>query len=64
MDRKTNILIVEDDAKIAALLVDYFNAGGYHTDHVADGRSAVEHVRGKPVDLIVLDLMLPELDGL
>jgi two-component system response regulator BaeR len=64
MDRKTHILIVEDDAKIAALLVDYFHASGYQTHHVADGRSAVEHARNEPVDLMVLDLMLPELDGL
>ena len=64
MDRKRNILIVEDDTKIAALLVDYFNASGYHTEHVGDGRSAVEHIGSKPVDLVVLDLMLPELDGL
>jgi two-component system response regulator BaeR len=64
MDRKRNILIVEDDAKIAALLVDYFNASGYCTNHVGDGRSAVEHIGSKPIDLVVLDLMLPELDGL
>jgi two-component system response regulator BaeR len=58
------ILVVEDDAKIAAVLLDYFQAAGFQTAHLADGRSAVEHVRSKPVDLIILDLMLPQMDGL
>jgi two-component system response regulator BaeR len=64
MNHPSRILIVEDDVKIAALLADYFIAAGYHTDRIGDGRSAVEHIRGNPVDLVILDLMLPELDGL
>jgi two-component system, OmpR family, response regulator BaeR len=64
MSDQARILIVEDDTKIAAVLLDYFNAGGFQTTHLADGRSAVEHVRNQPVDLVILDLMLPQLDGL
>lgn len=59
-----HILIVEDDAKIAALLADYFGAAGYQATRVGDGRSAVEFMRATPADLMVLDLMLPELDGI
>lgn len=61
---RQHVLIVEDDVKIAALLADYFNAAGYRTTLVGDGRSAVDAVRRGGVDLVVLDLMLPELDGI
>ncbi|RFP16030.1 MULTISPECIES: response regulator [unclassified Duganella] len=59
-----NILIVEDDTKIAALLADYMNAAGWQTLLAADGRSAVDIIRNGGVDLVLLDLMLPELDGI
>jgi two-component system response regulator BaeR len=64
MDYRHHILIVEDDAKIAALLADYFEAAGYRTSRVADGRGGVEAVRAGGVDLVILDLMLPQLDGI
>lgn len=64
MESGKRILIVEDDVKIASLLLDYFNAGGFHTTYVADGRSAVEQIRASNVDLAILDLMLPEMDGI
>ncbi len=64
MDNAARILIVEDDDKIAALLNDYFSAAGYQCARVANGLDAVEHVRSKPVDLVMLDLMLPGLDGI
>jgi two-component system response regulator BaeR len=64
MEHKSHILIVEDDTKIAALLSDYFEAAGYRTSRVGDGRSGVEAVRAGGVDLVILDLMLPELDGI
>lgn len=59
-----HILIVEDDAKISALLADYFDAAGYHTEQIADGNSALDRIRRAPPDLVILDLMLPKLDGL
>lgn len=59
-----NILIVEDDTKIAALLADYMSAAGWQTMLAADGRSAVDAIRNGGVDLVLLDLMLPELDGI
>jgi two-component system response regulator BaeR len=64
MDKRHHILIVEDDAKIAALLADYFDAAGYLTSRAGDGRSGVEAVRAGGVDLMILDLMLPQLDGI
>jgi len=64
MEHRQHILVVEDDAKIAALLSDYFLAAGYRCTHVADGRSAVLQARDADIDLMVLDLMLPQLDGI
>lgn len=64
MEHRHHILIVEDDVKIAALLADYFNAAGFRTSRAGDGRSGVEAVRAGGVDLVILDLMLPELDGI
>jgi two-component system response regulator BaeR len=60
----SHILIVEDDVKIAALLADYMGAAGWRTRSVADGRSAVDAIRGGGFDLMLLDVMLPELDGI
>ena len=64
MDTKARIFIVEDDLKIAALLKDYLLAAGYQVNHEANGRLALEQLRLSPPDLILLDLMLPELDGI
>ena len=64
MEATAHILIVEDDSKIAALLVDYFAASAYHTTHLEDGLLALQHIKTRPVDLVILDLMLPGLDGL
>lgn len=64
MEQQRHILIVEDDSKIAALLNDYFVAAGYRCSHVADGLSALALVRKGSVDLMLLDLMLPQIDGI
>lgn len=64
MEQQRHILIVEDDSKIAALLNDYFVAAGYRCSHVADGLSALAQVRNGGVDLMLLDLMLPQMDGI
>lgn len=58
------ILIVEDDPKIAALLADYLDAEGYRTTRIGDGAEALAYLRSNAVDLVLLDLMLPGLDGI
>jgi two-component system response regulator BaeR len=58
------ILIVEDEPKLAALLVDYLQAAHYETQWIADGREVVPVVRAQPPDVILLDLMLPGRDGM
>ncbi len=58
------ILIVEDEPKIASLLVDYLEQAAFATHCLHDGSTAVDWVRKHKPDLILLDLMLPGKDGL
>lgn len=58
------ILIVEDDATIAANLYDYLEARGHSVDAAVDGLSGLHLARKQPFDVIVLDLGLPGMDGL
>ena len=58
------ILIVEDEAKTAATLRLYLEHGGFQVQVASDGAAGLRAARQAPPDLIVLDLMLPEIDGL
>ncbi len=58
------ILIVEDEEDIASLLEYHFQKAGFRTDKAADGESALRLVESRTPDLIILDLMLPKVDGL
>ncbi|HEU5102953.1 MAG TPA: response regulator transcription factor [Roseiflexaceae bacterium] len=58
------ILIVDDERKLVQGLVGYFRQAGFDTLTAYDGRAALETARRDQPDLIVLDLMLPELDGM
>ena len=58
------ILIVEDEARIAAVLERYLRAEGFQVERAADGRRALELWRAANPDLILLDLMIPERDGI
>jgi two-component system, OmpR family, alkaline phosphatase synthesis response regulator PhoP len=58
------ILVVDDEPKIAALARDYLEHAGYAVVVASDGKAALDQVRRSRPDLVVLDLGLPELDGL
>ena len=58
------ILVVDDEPKIAALARDYLEHAGYGVTVAADGRAALDAIHRARPDLVVLDLGLPELDGL
>ena len=58
------ILIVEDDPTLRRVLRDNMIFEGYRVEAVADGKSAISHVRTSAPDLVVLDLTLPDFDGL
>src|SRR5882724_7608846 len=57
------ILVVDDDRDMLEMLCLSLNAAGYLTDSAGDGVEGVEKARSCSPDLIVLDLMLPEMDG-
>jgi len=61
---KQKILIVEDEQRLAELHRDYLQQAGYSTECLGDGMLAVPWVRKNIPDLILLDLMLPNKDGL
>ena len=58
------VLIAEDDANICNLLDSYLAASGFETESVGDGKAALERARRRHFDLIILDVMMPEADGL
>ena len=58
------ILIVEDDPDIAELVGRYLDKAGFITEVVASGREALIAIAARPPELVVLDLMLPHVDGL
>ena len=59
----SRILVVEDDARLAATLERLLTAEGHQVELVGDGLEAVRRAREQPFDLVVLDVMLPGLDG-
>ena len=58
-----NILIVEDEPDIQELLCAYLQDAGYGTAAAGDGVAALELFQSRPFDLVLLDLMLPKIDG-
>lgn len=57
------VLVVEDDLRIAQLLVDYLHNEGHQARALADGALALQDIRQSRPDLLILDVMLPGLDG-
>jgi DNA-binding response OmpR family regulator len=58
------VLVVEDETSIASFVALYLKNAGYRIQTVGTGREALERVAAEKPDLIVLDLMLPDVDGL
>jgi len=59
-----SILVIEDDDDIANLVTLHLSDAGFATSRVGNGREGLERVFGSDVDLLILDLMLPGIDGL
>jgi len=58
------VLVVEDEPEIAEILEGYLRRDGYRTERAGDGRRALELFRAAKPDLVLLDIMMPGLDGL
>lgn len=57
------ILIVDDDERLAEMLAGYLSARSFAVEHKADGRSGLAALETQPFDAVILDVMLPDLDG-
>lgn len=63
-DAPTRVLVVEDDRTVAEVVTRYLEREGFAVDAVGDGHEALAHADAQLPDLVVLDIMLPGLDGL
>jgi len=57
------VLIVDDDARLAAMLSDYLSGNGFTVATAGSGRAGVEALRRRPPAAVILDVMLPDMDG-
>ena len=58
------LLMIEDDARLAQMVSEYLTQSGFAVAHALDGASGLEQLQQRAPDLVVLDLMLPDIDGL
>jgi two-component system, OmpR family, response regulator len=58
------LLLVEDDAKTASFILKGLKESGYAVDHVSDGETGLHMALSEPYDTAIIDVMLPQLDGL
>lgn len=63
MNLKMKVLVVDDEELIRNIIVEYCHNEGYLTDEACDGLEAIEKVKNNDYDIIILDLMMPKLDG-
>ncbi|KTE38422.1 XRE family transcriptional regulator [Sphingopyxis sp. HIX] len=64
MHNRLDILLVEDNADLAANIIDYLEAIGHRLHYAADGDAGLRDVFTRPIDLVLLDVALPRRDGL
>ena len=58
------ILLIEDDIRLASMVADYLRQNQFEVQHAADGASGLAVLRRGHADLVILDLMLPDVNGL
>ncbi len=58
------LLMIEDDSRLAQMVGDYLGPSGFTFRHAGDGASGLEQLQQQQPDLVILDLMLPDTDGL
>lgn len=60
----TSLLMIEDDDRLAGMVSDYLGASGYQVSHAPDAHAGLDRLQQSLPDLVILDLMLPDMDGL
>ena len=58
------VLLIEDDSRLADMLGEYLGKAGFHVIHAENGTRGLALHRREPVDVVILDLMLPDIEGL
>lgn len=58
------LLMIEDDARLAHMVSEYLSQSGFKVNHAGDGQSGLDAVQSLAPHLVILDLMLPDIDGL
>jgi two-component system response regulator CpxR len=61
---QSTILLADDDTELSALLKEYFESEGFHVRLAPDGITALEELRKPGLDLVVLDVMMPGMNGM
>ncbi|MRW88009.1 response regulator [Pseudoduganella sp. FT26W] len=64
MNPVDRILLVEDDPRLAEMLTEYLSQANFRVTHAPTGRLAMDHIAAAEIDAVILDLMLPDMDGL
>lgn len=59
-----NILVVDDDKDIRELIAVYMKTENFNVDNASNGEEALKLIKGKKYDLVILDIMMPKVDGL
>ena len=62
--RMTSLLMIEDDERLAGMVSDYLAASGYRVSHASNATDGLEQLHRALPELVILDLMLPDMDGL
>jgi len=60
----SKLLMIEDDSRLAAMVGEYLSQSGFVFTHAVDGLGGLAQLQAHPADLVILDLMLPDIDGL
>ena len=59
----SKLLVVDDEYRIRQIIKKYAEIEGYEVEEADDGMQSIEHCRRQHFDLIIMDVMMPELDG-
>jgi len=58
------LLMIDDDVRLAGMVADYLGQNGFVVVHTSDARSGLDRLHNPGIELVILDLMLPDMDGL
>lgn len=64
MEQEARVLVIEDSSSTRQIICDYLESQGVHTDSAANGQEGIEAFRRLHPDIVLVDLMMPEVDGI